>query len=117
MRQIYAVLVLLLLPSLLEAQKNCQKGIPCGNTCISRDKVCRIGTTSKPQPSPAYVAPIAVAPKATPDPKPWLAQVNGKVYYRATCQAAIELPGPLHHFSTETEAQQVGYRRSKVPGC
>lgn len=24
--------------------KNCRKGIPCGNTCISANKVCRVGT-------------------------------------------------------------------------
>lgn len=29
------------------AQKNCKKGIPCGNSCISATKTCRIGTPSK----------------------------------------------------------------------
>ncbi|EPL4085644.1 hypothetical protein MWU23_000607 [Proteus mirabilis] len=26
--------------------KNCRKGIPCGNTCISANKVCRVGTSN-----------------------------------------------------------------------
>ncbi|EPU3936565.1 hypothetical protein ACVWYD_003150 [Morganella morganii] len=26
--------------------KNCKKGIPCGNSCISANKVCRIGTAN-----------------------------------------------------------------------
>ena len=29
------------------AQKNCTKGIPCGNTCISASKVCRVGTPTR----------------------------------------------------------------------
>jgi hypothetical protein len=37
-------LALLLLASSLEAQKNCTKGIPCGRTCISASKVCRVGS-------------------------------------------------------------------------
>jgi hypothetical protein len=37
-------LTLLLLASSLEAQKNCTKGIPCGRTCISVSKVCRVGS-------------------------------------------------------------------------
>jgi hypothetical protein len=53
-------LALLLLASSLEAQKNCTKGIPCGNTCISASKVCRVG-------SPNAVVPRAAAPtKAGP---------------------------------------------------
>jgi hypothetical protein len=36
---------ILLIPSLLSAQRNCKKGILCGNTCISATKVCHVGTT------------------------------------------------------------------------
>ena len=48
-----AVLLLLLhavlsitTPDHAEAQRNCRKGIPCGNTCISATKVCRIGSST-----------------------------------------------------------------------
>jgi hypothetical protein len=46
----------------------------------------------------------------------WLGQPHGRVYYRASCQAARELPEPIY-FESEEEAQQIGYRRSQVPGC
>ncbi|MGP9803055.1 SH3 domain-containing protein [Rheinheimera sp. NSM] len=42
-----AVIALLLFSSTVEA-KNCKKGKPCGNSCIAKDKVCRIGTYSSP---------------------------------------------------------------------
>jgi endonuclease YncB( thermonuclease family) len=37
-----ALVVLLAAPSSASAQRHCSKGKPCGNTCIARDKVCRI---------------------------------------------------------------------------
>ena len=42
----------LLLAVPAEAQKNCTKGIPCGNTCISASKVCRVGTSTRTLASP-----------------------------------------------------------------
>jgi hypothetical protein len=36
-------LLLLAMPSILSAQRNCKKGIPCGGTCISAAKTCHIG--------------------------------------------------------------------------
>jgi hypothetical protein len=38
-----ALVALLIVSGSAEAQKNCTKGIPCGNTCISADKVCHVG--------------------------------------------------------------------------
>jgi hypothetical protein len=119
MRHVLLPLYLVLTPLVqAEAQKKCSKGIPCGNTCISADKICRIGA-SRPSAAPTYVAPIG-EPVTQPQPgapAEWVGLVNGRVYYRASCQAARELPEPLHRFRTEAEAQQLGYRRSKVPGC
>jgi beta-barrel assembly-enhancing protease len=46
----------------------------------------------------------------------WLGQPHGRVYYRATCQAARELPEPIY-FESEEEAQLMGYQPSQVPGC
>jgi len=49
-------LALLLLAFPLEAQKNCTKGIPCGKTCISASKVCRVGAPSRAETSAAVPA-------------------------------------------------------------
>lgn len=124
MRYLIALLFSLVLIRSAEAQKNCKKGIPCGNSCISADKTCRIGSTSS-APAPAYdpparnvsPAPItAAAPVVEPESDGWVGLVNGKVYYRASCQAAKELPQAMS-FPSAAEAERVGYKRSKVPGC
>jgi hypothetical protein len=114
----------------LNAQKNCHKGIPCGNSCISASKVCRIGSpAAEPMPRydppsgnthPTYVAPTAVI-SATPvaasaELDQWSGQPHGRVYYRASCQAAKELPEPIY-FRTAADAERLGYRRSQVPTC
>ena len=46
----------------------------------------------------------------------WLGQSHGRIYYWASCQAALELPEPIY-FKSEQDAQQIGYRRSQVSGC
>jgi hypothetical protein len=112
-----------------EAQKNCRKGIPCGKSCISASKVCRIGSSAaEPMPRydppaaparPSYVAPAPIT--ATPaaaggNETMWLGQPHGKVYYRASCQAAKELPEPIYFLHT-ADAERLGYQRSQVPGC
>jgi hypothetical protein len=37
------MLLLLVAPTLLAAQRRCVKGIPCGGSCIAANRVCRIG--------------------------------------------------------------------------
>lgn len=44
---------------------NCKKGIPCGGSCISRDKVCRINTPTPP-PSSNAAPPVGASKKSTP---------------------------------------------------
>jgi len=34
--------------------KNCKKGQPCGNSCISWDKTCRVGSSGASTPSPSH---------------------------------------------------------------
>jgi hypothetical protein len=49
---------LALTPSVSVAQPDCKKGIPCGNSCISASKVCRIGSPTTPtNPSTSPTAP------------------------------------------------------------
>jgi hypothetical protein len=117
MRYVIPLLVLTLITHSLEAQ-NCRKGIPCGHSCISASKTCRIGSSqpaSEPavEPMPRYVVPSNTA---STEAQPWLGQPHGRIYYRASCQAAKELPEPIY-FKTEEDAQRLGYRRSQVPGC
>ncbi len=45
-------------PSDAAGPKNCTKGIPCGNTCIAADKICRVGSSggsSAPPTNPTSV--------------------------------------------------------------
>lgn len=47
-KKIVLVSLFILFASSTANAKNCKKGIPCGNSCISATKTCRIGTYSKP---------------------------------------------------------------------
>ena len=96
-----------------EGQKNCRKGIPCGNTCIAANKVCHIGTPST-QPTVPHDS-ITVPQK---DSMAWVASPRGHTYYRRGCTTANRLSRTiLIYFRTEEEAQRAGYRRSASRGC
>jgi hypothetical protein len=84
-------------------QKQCRKGIPCGNACIAATKVCHIGP------------PAAVAPTSG---RGWVASSRGHTYYRRGRSTAQRLAAAnLVYFPTEEDAQQAGYRRSTSRGC
>jgi hypothetical protein len=56
MRPHMVALAFVLVPSVADAAQRCRKGIPCGNTCISATKTCRVGPgtatrASEPPPS------------------------------------------------------------------
>lgn len=96
------------------AQKNCKKGIPCGNTCISADKVCRIGGSS----SSGTVAPRPLAAPATSAAGPFVGSKADKVYFVEGCTAALDLASAnRRRFTSAEEAERAGYRRSRVEGC
>ncbi len=96
------------------AQKNCKKGIPCGNTCISADKVCRIGGSS----STGSVAPQPLAAPAPPAAGAFVGSKADKVYFIEGCSAALDLAsGNRRRFMSAEEARRAGYRRSRVEGC
>lgn len=48
-----------------DAQKNCRKGIPCGNSCISPTKTCHINSAPPPAANPS-TAPVAAPAAVTP---------------------------------------------------
>ena len=108
----------LLLVGNAEGQKNCRKGIPCGDTCIAANKVCHVGTPSNPpttSSAPAGSDSTAVAQK---DSTAWVASSRGHTYYRRGCGTAKRLaPANLIYFRTEEEAQRAGYHRSTSRGC
>ncbi len=58
-----AMLSLALILSFGAEARNCKKGIPCGNSCISASKTCRIGggPTSTTNSYRSYAAPAAAA--------------------------------------------------------
>lgn len=117
-----AIVAALFLAPPAEAQKQCRKGIPCGNTCIAATKTCRVGsgeatpaTTASPRAETAVPTP---APDTVSVPAPWIASSRGSTYYRNGCTGARRLsPANRIFFATEEEAQRAGYRRSRTEGC
>lgn len=99
------------------AQKRCKKGIPCGNTCISAAKTCRIGTpTPAPQIEQRRIVPST--DQAADSAAPWVASSRGKTYYMAGCAGAKQLaPATRIGFKSEEDAKKAGYRRSTQKGC
>lgn len=116
--------VFLAATSALSAQPNCKKGIPCGNSCISATKTCRIGTTP-PAPPPSTPQPSQIRPLLDQAPafdilrdSAWVGSVDGNVYYRADCATAKKLhPDERYYFRSEAEAKLLRYVRSKAKGC
>ena len=97
------------------AQPNCKKGIPCGNSCIAANKTCRIGSPS-PRIEQATVGK-ADSTKA-PDSGDWVGSSRGTAYYKAGCSGARRLaPANLIYFKSEDDAKKAGYRRSASRGC
>ena len=116
LRQLFFAGLLLLGAGTAEAQKNCRKGIPCGNSCISASKTCRIGT-SAPRPSVSATAP-AQPGEASASSGAWVGSSRGSTYYRAGCSSARKLSARnLVYFRSEEQATAAGYRRSVQKGC
>ena len=108
----------LLAASDAKGQKNCRKGIPCGNACIAANKVCRIGTPSAPLTTPPTPATDNSTAVATTNSVVWVASSRGHTYYRRGCSRANRLsPANLSYFRTEEEARRAGYSRSTSRGC
>lgn len=64
MRTVMAALVTamtLLLPDTANAQRQCKRGIPCGGSCISASRSCRVGSSSGSSESASSTLPIPAA--------------------------------------------------------
>jgi hypothetical protein len=104
------------------AQKQCRKGIPCGNTCIAATKTCHVVTYSAPSPpapraaQPAPGLGVASAPSGALGA--WVGSRRRKIYYRRGCVVEDRLADlDRRYFMAEAEARDAGSRRSKVTGC
>ena len=112
--QLLLVVAFLFVIAPAEAQKNCKKGIPCGNTCIAANKTCRIGAGSARTTSPPLQAVSSPAPAGAR----FVASSKGQVYYLLGCSAGERLsPANRIYFKTEEEAAAAGYRPSAARGC
>lgn len=116
------VFACILWPLSIEAQPNCKKGKPCGNSCISQDKVCRIGTA--PAPTSAPLVDAKAAPLASVAVKdlnaPWVAFKDGSIYYRNVmgCEVArVQVKAERVYFKSEEDAKRAGLAASKEAGC
>jgi hypothetical protein len=102
------------------AQPNCRKGIPCGNSCIAANKVCRIGPGSArdaaPNVSPdgaaqplGFASVSALADRSNPR-LPWVVRASGGPYYRNGCAGAARVPPAQRlYFRTEDEVRRIGF--------
>lgn len=115
-----------LLPHVADAQRQCKKGIPCGNSCISASRTCRIGTSSgssgttlRPQPARLPKSDGAEARRMTTDQgwsstRVWVNNASrvyhcpGTRYYGATARG---------EYVIERDAMNKGYRPASGKTC
>lgn len=109
-----AAFALLILAAPADAQKNCTKGKPCGNTCIAANKTCRVGTgTAVQATTPANSNAVVV-----PEGALYVASTRGVTYYAVTCRGWRSLaPSNLRWFKSLDEATAAGLRPSAQAGC
>jgi len=129
MRRSVLVLLALLVPAALAAQKQCKKGIPCGGSCISATKTCRIGAAAAAKtPVPNATAAQTTRPVAGPPATgvassgasngAWVASSRGHTYYRAGCAGGNKLAVANRvYFKSEADAKAAGMTRSRQKGC
>jgi micrococcal nuclease len=119
MRAAFLLLVLLLAGGAaeLEAQRNCTRGKPCGNTCIARTSTCRVGTGTARQAPTTRTTPTPEAATISADAQ-FVASSRGRVYYPRGCSAWRSLSrANLIGFKTEEEARAAGYTRTTSSLC
>jgi hypothetical protein len=113
------LVALMMMAAPLAAQRNCKKGIPCGNPCISANKVCHIGSSAPPDSKPPTL--VAVPSVALKDGSAsWVAFRDGSIYYRNVmgCEAArVPVKAERVFFRTAEDAKRAGLIASKEPAC
>ena len=103
-------------------QKNCVKGIPCGNTCISATKTCRIGSSA----GSGGAAGSTIHEVSDPNAEfhrlmadrmnsalPWVWNGRNNLYYANGCRGALAIPASdRRYFRTEAELIRIGFKRA-----
>lgn len=126
-------LLLLALPTPIQAQRNCKKGIPCGGSCISASKTCRAGSsepvtlraddrsdTQKAKQSLAAIEARFAQPTATASLTliRYVADVSGKYYYPITCIWASDIPPESRvFFVASAAAESMRFARAPIKKC
>ncbi|WP_310569585.1 hypothetical protein [Gemmatimonas sp.] len=105
-------------PHVAAAQRNCKKGIPCGNSCIAANRVCRVGPRAPVDPPAPPTTSKALKLLTAADSaaliKVWVNKKSrvyhcpGSRYYGTTSAGA---------FMLEREAIAVGYRGAYKRVC
>lgn len=140
MQRIVFALAALLVATSLHAQ-HCKKGVPCGNSCISASKTCRVGQgtawggpsstdpttksaeTTKPARRTSSTWPdvrlVTEGGRAVADTSaPFVASPTLKTYFAKTCDAAKLVPAQeAARFRTREAAELAGFAKSPAPGC
>lgn len=112
----------------LQAQRNCTKGIPCGNSCISATKTCRIGSTSRPSTSetskPQSPDPLKKDLTSTDSTSKGKDEVAGERVWVNTKSRVYHCPGTRYFgktasgkYLTEREASEQGNRPAYGKKC
>jgi hypothetical protein len=122
MRRLLFILLAVVVPAAAHAQKHCKKGIPCGGSCISPTKTCRVGTATVPAttaaPATQAGTPLVVTADSSATSGAWIASSRGHTYYKVGCAGANKLAaGNRLYFKSEDEAKKAGYVRSSQRGC
>lgn len=118
---LFTLFTLFLLPQIGAAQPNCRKGIPCGNSCISASKVCRIGspnpaapTTSPPTTPTQSTGTTKKSEESEKSTKVWI-NTKSKVYH---CPGTRYFGATANgRYSTEKEAIADGNRAAYGRSC
>jgi hypothetical protein len=103
-----------------EAQRNCRKGKPCGNSCIAINRACRIGPASstdsrKPQPVAPDESREAVQRALVERGTNGITTEKGTKVWLNTKSGVYHCPGSRYFgatssgtYTTETAAQAAG---------
>lgn len=118
--------------SRIDAQPRCKKGCPCGNSCISCSKTCRI-SSSPPPATPTAKAPVPAPPATLPTTTPsarrllgdtaaadlsWVGSSTNRLFFLSTCPLVPHLPSADRVDVRDSMAlSKMGFRRLLVPGC
>lgn len=119
-----SVPIVLASPAQAEAQV-CRRGKPCGNTCIARNRTCRVGAGTARAAGAARTTPPVAARSSSnsmgvnvPEGMTFVASTRGRTYYWVECTAWRTLAAAnLRFFATREAAEVAGLRVSTQAGC